>query len=480
MRSTDWSPRRLTLALLALAALATIASAVAIPVRATYGAQTTADEPQYLLSAISLAEDGDLDIADELTDQRWRDFHEAQLPEQTKPLSDGREVSPHDPLLPVLLAGPVAAGGWVGGKLALSVLAGGLAALTAWTAVRRYRISPGVALPVCAVFFCSAPLAAYGTQVYPELPAAFATLVAVTVLTRPLRARTCVVLAGAVIALPWLAIKYAPVAAALAGIALVRLLRERRMRPAAALAGAFVAAGLVFVGVHLVVWEGMTAYASGDHFVVGEFTAVGRAPNYLGRARRLIGLLVDAEFGLAAWQPAWLLAVPAFAIAARRRPANWLVLAVPVGVAWLNATFVALTMHGYWFPGRQVVVVLPLIVIAIAGLADQARGWFVATLAAGAIGVWSYAWLVADGLRRRITWVVDFFLTGDPWYRMWSDVLPVYRTPAPADTLKHLAWTGALAVVALLAFGLQNRAGTGTRRLARGGAGTGTGTRSGP
>ena len=37
-------------------------AAWAAPARATYGARTTADEPQYLLSALSLAEDGDLSL----------------------------------------------------------------------------------------------------------------------------------------------------------------------------------------------------------------------------------------------------------------------------------------------------------------------------------------------------------------------------------------------------------------------------------
>lgn len=457
MHSTDWSRRRLTVALLGLAALVTVAAAAAIPVRATYGAQTTADEPQYLLSAISLGEDGGLDIADELADRRWLAFHEAQLPEQTTALSDGRHVSPHDPLLPVLLAAPVAVGGWVAAKAALSLLAGLLAALTAWTAVRRFGIAPRAAVTVCALFFCSAPLAAYGTQIYPELPAALATLIGVGALTGPLRRRGCVVLAAAVVALPWLAVKYAPVAAALAGIALLRLVREQRTSAALGLAGALSLAGAVFVGVHLVVWEGMTAYASGDHFVGGEFTAVGSAPNYLGRARRLVGLLVDAEFGLAAWQPAWLLAVPALALAARHRPPNWLVLAVPIAAAWLNATFVALTMHGYWFPGRQVVVVLPLVVVLIAWLAQRSRAWFATTLGAGLLGVWSYGWLVADGLRGRITWVVDFVDVADPWYQAWSRVLPAYRVPSPADTVLHVVWIVVLAAVALLAFGLHRR-----------------------
>src|SRR5688500_8994649 len=122
MPSTDWTQGRLRLCLLALAVVATAAAATATTVRATHGPQTTPDEPQYLLSALSLAEDGNLDIADELREERWRDFHEAQLPEQTKPLPDGRRVSPHDPLLPVLLAVPMALGGWVGAKLAMAVL----------------------------------------------------------------------------------------------------------------------------------------------------------------------------------------------------------------------------------------------------------------------------------------------------------------------------------------------------------------------
>ena len=51
--------RRVLLAC-ALVGLVTAAwAAVAIPARATYGERTTADEPQYLLSALSLAEDRD-------------------------------------------------------------------------------------------------------------------------------------------------------------------------------------------------------------------------------------------------------------------------------------------------------------------------------------------------------------------------------------------------------------------------------------
>ena len=43
-----------------------VVAALSIQARATYNAQVTADEPQYLLTALSLGEDFDLDISDEI------------------------------------------------------------------------------------------------------------------------------------------------------------------------------------------------------------------------------------------------------------------------------------------------------------------------------------------------------------------------------------------------------------------------------
>ncbi|HEX3212738.1 MAG TPA: hypothetical protein VH016_09245, partial [Actinomycetota bacterium] len=141
--------------MLAVGVLTVLVAAAGIAVPATHGTWTTADEPQYLLTAISLAEDGDLDIADELAGGRWRPFHALPLPEQTEALAGGRRLSPHDPLLPLLLAGPVAAGGWVGAKLAMAALAGLLAALLLWTAVRRLGMPVGVAALAAVAFTCS-------------------------------------------------------------------------------------------------------------------------------------------------------------------------------------------------------------------------------------------------------------------------------------------------------------------------------------
>jgi hypothetical protein len=440
---------RLYAAALAVGLLATAAAALGIPVRATHGGQAAVDEPQYLLTALSIGEDGSLDISDELRDQRWRAFHDAELPVQTEVLPGGRQVSPHDPLLPVLLALPMRLGGWVAAKAALSVQAGVLAALLVWVAVRRFGVPLRVAAPGVALAACSAPLAVYGQQVYPELPAALVTVVAVAALTGPLRRGGLAALVPAVVALPWLSVKYTPVAAALAAVGLVALWRRGGRRSAAAVAGVLAVSGVAYLAVHRAVWGGLTVYASGDHFQSsGEFGVVGFHPNYPGRSIRLLGLLVDRDFGLGAWQPAWLLAVPAVVVVARLRPPGWPALLVPLVAGWLNAAYVALTMQGYWWPGRQVVVVLPLALLAVLWWLGRCRpAWPAVAAGLGLVGVVYYAVLLVHGYAGDTTWVhapdrVDL-------HRPMSWLLPDNRRLSTGDYVRLVAWTvAALAVMA--------------------------------
>lgn len=424
--------------------------ALGVPLRATYGARTTADEPQYLLTAISLGEDGDLDIGDERADERWRAFHEAGLPVQEAPLPDGRTVSPHDPLLPALLAVPVLLGGWVGAKLALAALAGALAAATVWVAAERFAVPVALAALAAVAYGVSAPLAFYGTQVYPEVASALAVTVAAGAAAGPLGRRGLVTVGAAVVALPWLAVKTVPVAAALAGVALWRLWRSGRGREAVGLAAALAACGVAFVVAHRLLYGGWTVYAAGDHFVGGEATVMGYDPDYAGRSSRLVGLMVDRGFGLAAWQPAWLLAVPALAALATARPRRWPVLALPLAAGWLTATFLALTMHGWWFPGRQVVAVLPLAVVAVAWWAAR-LAWGRAALAAAAVaGALTAAWYGAEVLAGRLRLIIDLDATTAPLVRAVRPLLPDYRSPSTATWVAHGAWIAVVAVLAVL------------------------------
>ena len=426
---------------------------VALPARATYAERTTADEPQYLLSALSLWEDGDLYVDDEIAAERYRPFHEVALPRQTEPREDGRELSPHDPLLPAVLAAPMGLGGWVAAKAMLAGLGGALAALLCWTAHRRLAVPLRLAAGVALAFGVTAPLTSYATQVYPELPAALAVTVAVAALTGPLRRGGLVALVLAVAALPWLGVKYAPVAAVLAAVGFARLLRARRVGSVLALAAALVGLGVAYLVAHHVVYGGWTVYAAGDHFTDGELTVVGRDPEHLGRTRRLLGLWLDRDFGLLVWMPGYALAIPALWALVRRRPAGWLALLLPLGAGWATATWVALTMHGWWWPGRQVVVVLPCVVLAVAWWlhAVPLRWPRVALAAATVVGALNWLWLVTEvhlGHRRLI---VDFMHTTNPLVRLSRSLLPDYRTPSTSTWVLQTAWVAALAALATLA-----------------------------
>lgn len=425
------------------------AALAGMPVSGAYVARLTGDEPHYLMTAISLAEDGDLDVADEYAAERYRSFHVADLTPQGRVLPSGRIVEPHDPLLPALLAGPVAAAGWVGGKVAMAAVAAALAALLLWTAVRRLGVPVVPAALVVSTFAVSAPLAPYASQIYPELPAALAVTAAFAAVTSPLGAPGLALLAGAVLALPWLGTKYVLLAAVLAAAGLVRLARGRRPRAAIGLGAALAVGGALFALAHLRWYGGLTPYAAGRTFVDGQLEVVGSDPDYLGRSRRLAGLLVDRDFGLAAWQPAWLLAVPALAALTRLRPPGFGVLVSVLSAGWLTATFVALTMQGWWFPGRQLVVILPLAMLALAWWVGGSGRRLSILLAAAAVGVVAYAWLAIEGSLGGLTWAVDFFETSNPLYRLWSGLLPDYLDVTARTRALHWAWVAVLWCLAL-------------------------------
>ncbi|MGB3762314.1 MAG: hypothetical protein WA966_03760, partial [Ornithinimicrobium sp.] len=459
-------------------------AALGISVRAADVGAAAVDEPQYLLTATSLREDGDLDISDERAEGRADAYYDGVLPVQTTVLEGGARISPHDPLLPLLLGPAVGLGGWVGAKMLLSVMAGALAAAVAWVLGSRWTMSPPMAGGVAAVAGSSAPLAVYGNQVYPELPAALVVVVAVAAIipARLLKSGTApgpdagwspvraIALVLAVTALPWLAVKYVLVAAALTAVALLRM-RVAQPRMAGLVAGALVLSGAIWLGAHRLLYGGWTAYSTGDHFQgSGEFGAVGFAPDYLGRSTRLIGLLVDRDYGLVAWQPAWLIVLPALGVlwGAHRNhrtipgdqaktaatPSDLAVLTVPLLAGWFTAVFVALTMHGFWWPGRQLVVVLPLaaMLIALALSHPDLRRRRVVLGVTGALavgGIAVQAWVLVAGHAGALTWVGAPNVQPPPPLDRVRAALPDYRELGLQSWSLHAVWV-CVALVLLL------------------------------
>ena len=427
---------------------------VALNARATYGAKISVDEPQYLLSALSIIEDGNLDISDELDERRYWTYHPLKLNQQTIDLNEsGQRISPHDPLLPLILAIPVGLGGWILAKIALAVIAAFTAAATLWVAVRRFSISENIAAIVIGLCFAAPPMTAYATQIYPEMPAALCLVLGVGLVTSEFQRPNLLWLSILITALPWLSVKYVPVAVALVLYVVIKHLKKHQ-KDLLVFGGVLVISALVYLLVHKRIYGGWTVYASGDHFVNGEFEVVGRNPNFSARTRRLSGLLFDKGFGLIAWAPFYFALIPSFIALMKSRIKGWPVLCFVSAVGWSVATWVALTMHGWWWPGRQLVVILPAAIIAITYLAEKHKvwRWFICTSAVLAITGW--IWLAIEAQTGRRTLVVDFEKTSYPIYRLLENILPNFRDFGMKSTLLNTLWVS-LSVLAVVPFFLK-------------------------
>ena len=121
-------------------------------------------------------------------------------------------------------------------------------------------------------------------------------------------------------------------------------------------------------------------------------------------------------------------------------------------MGWIVATWVALTMHGWWWPGRQITPVLPFVVIAIAlWVGDRARhlvGVVIATLLGTATWL-ILAWEASTGRRALI---VDFYDVESPWYRVLAATLPDHQRLNDWDSVMTFVWMAALSVTMVLAW----------------------------
>jgi hypothetical protein len=178
---------------------------------------------------------------------------------------------------------------------------------------------------------------------------------------------------------------------------------------------------------------------------------MGRDPDLLGRSLRVPALLLDAGFGLVPWAPLYLLLPGALGALLVRRPPGWPALAAPLAAGWAGATWLALTMHGWWWPGRQVVVVLPLAALAVVWWVDGEPRLRIAAGVAAVAGWATTLWLALDGLGRGLAPIVDVDRLGAPAARLLRPLLPDLRRWAVPDRVSLAAWTAALVASAIAA-----------------------------
>jgi hypothetical protein len=451
----------LKLASAALAMFVVLAAVytLSIGLRATRAASITGDEPFYLLTTQSLLQDGDLDLRQQYERESYRDFfdHPDGLWRQSVPSADGELLSPHEPGLSVLVIPGFAIDGLRGVQVQLQLLAAAtfsVAFVFSALETRAWLFS----WIATALVGLSATAFVYSTEVYPEIPAALCLLLAL-LLVRGERqgAASAIVLAALLTVLAWLGMKYGALGALVALFFLLRASQQGRV----ALLGLSVVSGVAYIWAHYALFGDLTAYSVNT---VHEGAAAGdvlRAHIGLGDgAYRLWGLFIDERFGIGRWAPVLLLVLPSLPLLTRGPRTGTLVLALIV-CQLLIATFVAITMMGWWFPGRTLLVVLPLMPLVLALLLQRLSSPGRAVLLAlGLCTLLFTALLWSDASSGQVVLAVDPFEMQALPFRWSAHLFPDYRAWALETVALTVAW---LCLAAATAIALSRRRVAGRR-----------------
>lgn len=185
--------------------------------------QATGDEPHYALEAVSLSSDFDRDLRNNYADASdvLRVFPVESLDSHAfrYPGSQGEEISIHNVGLPVLLAPIAAVGGDVFAMRLVPVLLSALAAYFLFQILFRLNVaSAGWNCVAWGLVAFSLPLVVYSSGLYPEIPAMVILLGSgLMMLSKPAPNRLGYWVAALGIAyLPWLHVRFYPLALALA------------------------------------------------------------------------------------------------------------------------------------------------------------------------------------------------------------------------------------------------------------------------
>jgi hypothetical protein len=419
-----------------------------IDLRASRGASITGDEPFYLVTTQSLLQDGDLDLRQQYASASYRSFfdHADPLWRQADPLPDGRLLSPHQPGLSMLLLPGFAVGGLLGAQIQLLLIAATAFAL-AYHLIARETGRRRLAWGTTAVVALSPPAFVYATEVYPEMPAALCVVGALFVLRWRPGVPRGLALVGLLSALAWLGMKFVPLGVVVAAFGLWRApILER-----AWIVGLGGVSGAAYIGWHLATFGALTPYETNLVYAgASAQTVLGAHLGFEDRVYRLWGLFVDRRFGIGRWAPVFLAVLPALPLAWREMREGRLVVSAVLAQV-LVATFLSVTMMGWWFPGRMLIVVLPLFAFVLAVLLIRLpRPAQLLAAIAGGYSVLITAALAVAARSGEVVLAVDPFAMGAWPFRVMEGAFPLYTWWSEETIVLNAAWLIGLSVATAL------------------------------
>jgi hypothetical protein len=462
-------PDRWLLALVGVVSVAYVAFAVHTIDRLD---PLTGDEPFYVMTAISIVRDSDLDESNNYAN---RDYDEFYPPDPLPSDWNGwpafpRTLSPHpattdlDGLhtkhgigLSLLIAVPYELAGRAG-AVAVILVCAVLVIVNMYLLARDALAPPRWAALIVAMFALSMPIAPYAALIFPEIPAALLLLYAVRRLASTDNTRLTWVLTGASIGfLPWLHQRFVPTVVVLVAVMLWRLWSTRETLLAALTLAPITIGGFALIGYNFWLYDS-PVQSTADHAGFNGLT---------GTINATFGLLLDAQWGL-------LVAAPIYLIAIAGIP-RWLQTSRTARLALLALApyLVVIATYRVWWgewgpPARYLVPVAPFAAGALAAVIGRLhRSGRVAV-----IGVWSIGMLLtligaADPQRfyhhpngnNHLYAVVDS-KTGTHL----ADRLVAFQPLAQSSFAQRSAAAIALIVVLLLVFGAIERSARQTTR----------------
>jgi hypothetical protein len=323
----------------------------------------TGDEPHYLMITHSLATDRDLD----LTNDYGGDASDAWYPDLDADehvfdyRGDGQQISVHTPGLPVLLLpGYLLMENPVRAARATMLLVTALTLIQFYLLCRQITGSTGVALAAWLIVATSVPLLYLAGQVYPDIPAALAILLGVQAVRRAPSRRWGALLTAILWGLPFLHVRYVPLAVVLGLAWALRLRGQWRTL--------LVWSGLWTLGI--AAFAAFYLWSFGNPLVNAQYAHLSSAPADWSRVPGIVlGLFWEREVGIVPVAP-WLVLAMAAAPAALLHRDRAMVLPVALIVTCVLVLALALAAGvadwGWSLPWRFMLPVYPLLALAAA------------------------------------------------------------------------------------------------------------------